>query len=61
MGEGGYISITNIVIMRVVMYPSPYVEDDTGADENEPFGARRNLDRARSDHSPGDDGRIAGF
>jgi hypothetical protein len=34
LGDGGQISATNIVVMRVVMYPSPYVEDATGAHEN---------------------------
>jgi hypothetical protein len=35
MGEGGDITTTNIVVMTVVMYPSPYVEDATGIHENE--------------------------
>jgi Protein of unknown function (DUF3048) C-terminal domain len=32
--EGGQISAANVVVMRVVMYPSPYVEDATGTHEN---------------------------
>lgn len=32
--EGGVVSATNIVIMKVVMYPSIYVEDATGSHEN---------------------------
>jgi hypothetical protein len=35
MGEGGDITATNVVVMRVQMYPSPYVEDATGSHENE--------------------------
>lgn len=35
MGEGGDIATTNVVVMKVVMYPSPYVEDATGIHENE--------------------------
>jgi hypothetical protein len=34
-GEGGDITATNVVVMKVVMYPSPYVEDATGIHENE--------------------------
>jgi hypothetical protein len=34
-GEGGDITATDIVVMKVVMYPSPYVEDATGIHENE--------------------------
>ncbi len=34
MGEGGDITATNIVVMKVVMYPTPYVEDATGIHEN---------------------------
>jgi hypothetical protein len=34
MGEGGVISAANVIVMKVVMYPSPYVEDDTGIHEN---------------------------
>lgn len=34
-GEGGDITTTNVVVMKVVMYPSPYVEDATGIHENE--------------------------
>jgi hypothetical protein len=34
MAEGGQIATTNVVVMKVVMYPSPYVEDITGAHEN---------------------------
>ncbi len=34
MAEGGEIAAANVVVMRVVMYPSPYVEDATGSHEN---------------------------
>ncbi len=34
-GEGGDITATNIIVMKVVMYPSPYVEDATGIHENQ--------------------------
>jgi hypothetical protein len=34
MAEGGQISAANVVVMSVVMYPSPYVEDATGTHEN---------------------------
>jgi hypothetical protein len=34
MGEGGQIKATNVIVMKVVMYASPYVEDATGAHEN---------------------------
>jgi Protein of unknown function (DUF3048) N-terminal domain/Protein of unknown function (DUF3048) C-terminal domain len=34
MAEGGQINAANVVVMRVVMYPSPYVEDATGSHEN---------------------------
>lgn len=34
MGEGGVISAANVIVMTVHMYPSPYVEDDTGIHEN---------------------------
>jgi Protein of unknown function (DUF3048) N-terminal domain/Protein of unknown function (DUF3048) C-terminal domain len=34
MGEGGVISAANIIVVKVVMYPSPYVEDPTGSHEN---------------------------
>lgn len=34
MGEGGVISAANVIVMTVQMYPSPYVEDDTGIHEN---------------------------
>jgi hypothetical protein len=34
LGDGGAIATTNVVVMKVVMYPSPYVEDATGALEN---------------------------
>jgi len=34
LGEGGQISAENVIVMKVVMYPSPYVEDATGAHEN---------------------------
>jgi Protein of unknown function (DUF3048) N-terminal domain/Protein of unknown function (DUF3048) C-terminal domain len=33
-GEGGDISAANVVVLRVAMYPSPYVEDVNGAYEN---------------------------
>ena len=29
------ISAANVVVLHVVEYPTPYVEDDTGAHENE--------------------------
>ena len=32
--EGGQITAANVIIMKVVVYPSPYVEDATGAHEN---------------------------
>jgi hypothetical protein len=34
LGDGGQIAATNVVVMRVVMYPSQYVEDINGAHEN---------------------------
>lgn len=34
MGEGGVISAANVIVMKVEMYSSPYVEDPTGAHEN---------------------------
>jgi Protein of unknown function (DUF3048) N-terminal domain/Protein of unknown function (DUF3048) C-terminal domain len=34
LGGGGQIATANIVVMKVVLYPSPYVEDATGAREN---------------------------
>jgi hypothetical protein len=34
LGEGGQITAANIIVMKVVLYPSPYVEDPTGAHEN---------------------------
>lgn len=34
MAEGGQISAANVVVMRVVVYASPYVEDPTGVHEN---------------------------
>jgi len=34
LGEGGQIGAGNVIVMKVVMYPSPYVEDATGAHEN---------------------------
>jgi hypothetical protein len=34
LGDGGAIATTNVVVMKVVMYPSPYVEDATGSLEN---------------------------
>jgi hypothetical protein len=34
LGDGGAIVTTNVVVMKVVMYPSPYVEDATGSLEN---------------------------
>ena len=33
-GEGGDISAANVVVLRVAMYPSPYVEDVNGVHEN---------------------------
>lgn len=33
-GEGGQINVADVIVMRVVLYPSPYVEDATGAHEN---------------------------
>ena len=33
-GEGGDVSAANVVVLRVVMYPSPYVEDVNGVFEN---------------------------
>jgi hypothetical protein len=35
MGEGGDITTTNVVVMKVVLYPTQYVEDATGIHENE--------------------------
>jgi hypothetical protein len=32
--EGGPITAANVIIMKVGLYPSPYVEDSTGAHEN---------------------------
>jgi hypothetical protein len=34
LGEGGQLTASNVIVMKVVMYPSPYVEDATGAHEN---------------------------
>lgn len=34
LGAGGQIATANVVVMRVVVYPSQYVEDPTGAHEN---------------------------
>jgi hypothetical protein len=34
LGNGGHITASNIVVMKVVLYPSPYVEDATGVHEN---------------------------
>jgi hypothetical protein len=34
MAEGGQVAAANVVVLRVVMYPSPYVEDATGVHEN---------------------------
>jgi hypothetical protein len=34
LGDGGAIATTNVVVMKVVMYPSPYVGDATGSLEN---------------------------
>jgi hypothetical protein len=34
LGEGGQIATANVIVMKVVMHPSPYVEDATGAHEN---------------------------
>ena len=35
LGGGAQISAANVVVMHVVEYPTPYVEDDTGTHENE--------------------------
>jgi Protein of unknown function (DUF3048) N-terminal domain/Protein of unknown function (DUF3048) C-terminal domain len=34
LGAGGAIATKNVVVMKVVLYPSPYVEDVTGTHEN---------------------------
>jgi hypothetical protein len=34
MGEGGQIKATNVIVMKVVLHASPYVEDATGAHQN---------------------------
>lgn len=35
LGEGGgQITAANVIVMKVVLYPSPYVEDSTGTHEN---------------------------
>jgi hypothetical protein len=34
LGAGGAIVTKNVVVMKVVIYPSPYVEDATGIHEN---------------------------
>jgi hypothetical protein len=34
LGGGGEIATANVIVMRVVLYPSQYVEDPTGAHEN---------------------------
>lgn len=34
IGEGGQIAAANVVVMKAVMYATPYVEDATGAHEN---------------------------
>jgi hypothetical protein len=34
LGDGGTITATNVVVMKVVIYPSQYVEDPTGTHEN---------------------------
>lgn len=34
MGEGGYMTASNVIVMHVVEYPSQFVEDATGAHEN---------------------------
>ncbi|MBO0894842.1 MAG: DUF3048 domain-containing protein, partial [Acidimicrobiales bacterium] len=34
MGEGGQVRATNVVVMKVVLHASPYVEDATGAHQN---------------------------
>jgi hypothetical protein len=34
MAEGGQVNAANVVVLSVVMYPSPYVEDATGIHEN---------------------------
>jgi hypothetical protein len=33
-GEGGQMAAANVVVMKAVMYATPYVEDETGAHEN---------------------------
>lgn len=33
-GEGGAVNATNVVVMKEIMFPSPYVEDVTGTHEN---------------------------
>jgi hypothetical protein len=32
--EGGQVTAANVIVMKVVLFPSPYVEDPTGAHEN---------------------------
>jgi hypothetical protein len=34
LGDGGAVATANVVVMKVVMYPSPYVEDVNGDLEN---------------------------
>jgi Protein of unknown function (DUF3048) N-terminal domain/Protein of unknown function (DUF3048) C-terminal domain len=34
-GDNVQVSAANVVVLRVTEYPTPYVEDDTGAHENE--------------------------
>lgn len=34
LGEGGQMTTNNIIVMRVAMYPSQYVEDPMGSHEN---------------------------
>lgn len=34
LADGGQIATANVVVMKVVLFPSPYVEDPTGARQN---------------------------
>jgi hypothetical protein len=34
LGDGGHVTASNIIVMKVVVYPSQYVEDPTGVHEN---------------------------
>jgi hypothetical protein len=34
MGEGGRVKATNVIVMKVVEFASPYVEDPTGTRQN---------------------------